>query len=408
MQASAIPAKGTAWTMVLCFIVSALEGYDLQVISSAGPHLQRVMHLTPAQIGIFFSATLVGLAVGAVVGGRLSDRFGRKPALVWSVAALGLFTLLTALATSFEAVLALRILAGVGLGGAMPTLIALIAEISGGRKTTAAVTTIICGQPTGGIVSALVGKTVAEHFGWQSLFLVGGILTLAVVPLLMKSLPETGGKSAHGALGGGPRMNLSKALFGEGRTTGTVLLWLLFILTLALMSILLSWTPLLVMAKGLPRPVGLNAIIAVNLGGIVGGIVISRMIDRFGMRWPMLSLYVLMALGLYLFAQTQGAGPLMALAFVVGFGVLGAQFSLYGIAPQMYPAQGRGGAVGVAVAMGRIGSILGPIVVGGFLAAGSSGNQAVSVMAPIALASGLVLLALTVTARLHATGGTES
>lgn len=393
-------ARGNLATMVLCFLVAVLEGYDLQVISSAGPHLLRTMHLTPDKIGWFFSASLIGLAIGAILGGWVADRIGRKPTLVVSVAALGVFTLATAFATSFEVLLAIRILAGVGLGGAMPTLISLVAEISGGRNTTSAVTTIICGQPLGGIISALVGKTLAEQYGWPSLFLVGGALTVLIVPLLMYGLPET--KPNTPGSGTSARMPAGVALFGEGRANATLLLWAVFILTLALLSILLSWTPLLIMGKGLPRPVGLNAIIAINAGGILGGIAISRAIDRFGVRWPLIALYGIMTVSLYLFAHAQRVDSIMLLAGFAGFAVLGAQFSLYGVAPQLYPLAGRGSGVGVAVAMGRIGSILGPVMIGGMLTAGSSGDQAVLVMAPIALIAGVALFLLTAGGRLAA------
>ena len=392
---------GSLATMLLCFLVTVLEGYDLQIISSAGPHLKREMGLTPDQTGIFFSATLIGLAIGSILGGSIADRIGRKPALIWSVAALGAFTLLTSIATNFETILTLRILAGIGLGGAMPTLIALIAEVSGGRRTTSAVTTIIVGQPTGGIISALVGRTIAETYGWQSLFLVGGMLTVITIPLLMKQLPETKAASAHQLEAAkANRMPTGEALFGQGRAVPTLLLWAIFILTLALLSILLSWTPLLVMGKGFERAIGLNAIIAINAGGIVGGVVISRMIDRFGVRWPMIGLYVLMTVGIYFFAQATAFGPLMGFAFLTGFAVLGAQFTLYGVTPQLYPKIGRGSAVGVAVAMGRIGSILGPIVVGGLLAAGSHEIEVLYRMVPVALVAGVALFVMTMTAKI--------
>lgn len=392
------------FVMALCFLVTVLEGYDLQVISSAAPHLMREMKLGPEQIGIFFSATLVGLAIGAVIGGWLADRIGRKSALVWSVVALGAFTLVTAAADSFGMVLFLRVMAGIGLGGAMPTLIALIAEVSGGRGTTSAVTTIICGQPTGGIISGLVGKYIAEAYGWESLFLFGGALTVLVAPLLLRFLPETKPGAGHGGAGAVQRMGTAEALFGEGRASSTIFLWLTFILTLALLSVLLSWTPILMMGKGYARPVGLNAIIAVNIGGIIGGLVISRLIDRVGIRWPMLALYALMAVGLYFFAHSQDFTVLMLLAGVVGFGVLGAQFSLYGVAPRLYPAAGRGSAVGVAVAMGRIGSILGPLLIGGLLKGGMSEDGAVLLMAPISLAAGICLFVMTARARMVDTG----
>ena len=387
-------------TMVLCFLISVLEGYDLQIISSAGPHLRRTMNLTPDQTGFFFSATLIGLGIGAVLGGWIADRIGRKPALIYSTIALGVFTLATTFAQNFEHVLITRIMAGIGLGGAMPAVIALISEVSGGRNTTSAVTTIICGQPTGGIISALVGKTLAEHYGWQSLFLTGGMITLVLIPLMFILLPETKPAEAVSGTDNSPKMSSTRALFGDGRSAGTILLWVLFILTLANLSVLLSWTPILVMGSGFSRSVGLNAIIAINLGGIAGGVAMSRLIDGFGVRWPMLGLYALMAVSLFLFSGASSFALLMVFAFFVGFAVLGAQFTLYGVSPQLYPIAGRGAGVGVAVAMGRLGSILGPIIMGRVLATGVTEREALVMMAPVALLAGATLFLLTVVSKI--------
>src|SRR5271165_4229049 len=116
---------------------------------------------------------------------------------------------------------------------------------------------------------------------------------------------------------------------------------------------------------------------------------------RIGVRWPMTALYVLMTFSLYLFGRAADIGSLMAVAFIVGFGVLGAQFTLYGVSPRIYPKSGRGVGVGVAVAVGRIGAILGPVAVGSLLAGGSTSTEVLAVLAPVALASGIALFALT-------------
>lgn len=395
MQAGQMGQAGQAgaFAMPLCFLVSVLEGYDLQVISSAGPALQKVMKLSQGQIGFFLSATLIGLAIGAVLGGWLADRIGRKPVVIVSVAALGLFTFATALSSTYEMVVITRILAGIGLGGAMPTLIATMTELSAAEKTTSAVTTMIVGQPLGGIISGLAGRTMVTNFGWQSLFLVGGVLTVLTLPLLVRFLPET---RRPGTTNLSDRMPATQALFGDGRAPATLLLWTAFILTLALLSILLGWTPLLVKSMGYPIPVGINAIIAINVGGIVGGVIASRAIDRLGVRVPMLVLYGLMAVGLFMFSRVDTSTGLMAAAFLVGLGVLGGQFTLYGVAPRVYPLQGRGSGVGFAVAMGRFGSVFAPIIVGLALGQGAQASQSIRAMVPVALVAGLALLALTI------------
>lgn len=380
------------WTLPLCFLIAVLEGYDLQVISSAGPYLQREMRLGPHELGWFFSASLIGLAIGAISGGWLGDRIGRKQVLGWSLVTLGLFTLGSAVAHDYALLMVMRVLAGIGLGGAMPTLIAMVTELSGGVKTTSAVTTMICGQPLGGIISALVGKGLAASYGWEVLFAIGGVATIATIPLVLHALPETRATSVRSST---VRLPTGQALFGDGRARETSLLWVVFILTLALLSILLSWTPLLVIGKGLPREVGLSAIIAINLGGIVGGLIASRAIDHLGVRWPMLALYALMAFAFQRLSGVTATLPLLFAAFLVGVGVLGAQFTLYGIAPRIYPLAGRATGVGLAVAMGRIGSVGGPLVIGSLLGQGASAETAIRVMIPIALAAGLGLFVLT-------------
>ncbi|NKJ44507.1 MFS transporter [Novosphingobium sp. SG720] len=386
-------AERSTWTMPLCFLVTVLEGYDLQIISSAGPVLQNVMNLSQAQIGVFLSATLIGLGIGAVIGGWAADWAGRKPVVIASIVALGLFTFGTALSTSYEMVVLTRILAGVGLGGAMPTLIATMAETSAAARTTSAVTTVIVGQPLGGILSGIVGRTLVVNYGWQSLFTVGGILTVLTIPLLIRYLPETLTKGRHR---NGAKLASWQALFGGGRAGSTVLLWIAFILTLALLSVLLGWTPLLVRGMGYPVRLGIDAIIAINLGGVAGGLCASRMIDRLGVRGPMLVLYALIVVGLIVLSQAKSPSGVMVAAFLVGIGTLGGQFTLYGIAPRLYPRAGRGAGVGTAVALGRFGSVFAPVIVGLALGQGAGAASAIVTMIPVAVIAGLALYGLSI------------
>ena len=387
-SAPAMPnARLTLW---LCFVVAVLEGYDLQVLAIAGPLLREAMQLNPKQMGVAFSASLIGLALGAAYGGTLADRIGRKKVLIVSVVGLGLFTLATALAQSFQTLLILRILAGIAMGGAMPNLIAISAAVSGKGRATSKVTAMICGMPAGGIVAALGGHALAARFGWPGMFVFGGTMTLLIVPVLIWKLAEVRPQQQRE----GGRISVQQSLFGEGRAATTLLLWLVFILTLALFSLFAGWVPTLVVDKGLPASAGFSALMAVNIGGIAGALILASVCDRWNVRNAMLITYGGMAVGLWLFSSSSVAGAIIPLAGLVGFFVLGAQCTLYGVSPQLYPPANYATGVGSAVAAGRIGSILGPIVAGYVMSQGATVNEVVFWMVPVAVMAGIVLLGL--------------
>lgn len=376
-------------TLWLCFAVAVLEGYDLQVLAIAGPLLREVMQLNPKQMGVAFSASLMGLALGAAYGGTLADRIGRKRVLVVSVVGLGLFTLATALARDFQMLLIFRILAGVAMGGAMPNLIAISAAVSGKGHATSKVTAMICGMPAGGVVAALGGHALAARFGWRGLFVLGGVMTLLIVPLLLWKLTEARAQQREGA-----RVSAHQSLFGEGRAATTLLLWMLFILTLAMFSLFAGWAPTLVVDKGLPASAGFSALLAVNIGGIAGALILATLCDRWNVRSAMLITYAGMAISLWLFSSSSVAGAVIPLAGLVGFFILGAQCALYGVSPQLYPPANYATGVGSAVAAGRIGSIIGPIVAGYMMSQGATANHVVVWMVPVAVTAAAVLLGL--------------
>ncbi|MBB6255264.1 MFS transporter [Nitrospirillum iridis] len=386
-------SPGRFWTIfALCFSAAALEGYDLQVVSVAMPRLRPQLGLLPQQVGVALSSGLMGMALGAMAGGILSDRLGRRGVLIISICGLGVATLLTAFVTSYQTLLLARILTGVAIGGAMPTLIAIVAAIAGRHRITTLVTAVMCGLPFGGVLAALAGLATIPSFGWRGLFVFGGVLTLLVAPLLMFGIPGVGdravGDDAHEPAGG-------NTLFGGGRILATPLLWLTFILTLAVFSLLIGWAPALVIDKGLPPTMASGVMLALNLSGIVGALLTGRLCDLIGVRAIMLPTYFGIAAGLALFAFADTPGLMVLAAMVAGFFILGAQFALFGIAPRLYPSARHGTGVGMAAAMGRIGSILGPIYAGWLLSGGMSADKAVLSTIPIAVAAGLALLLMT-------------
>ncbi|MBM0104925.1 3-(3-hydroxy-phenyl)propionate transporter MhpT [Steroidobacter sp. S1-65] len=384
-------------TIVLCFCVAVLEGFDLQIIGVMAPAIRAAIELTPQQMGWIFSASLIGLAFGAAYGGWLADRLGRKPVLIGSVVVLGIFTLAAALARDVNSLLAMRFLAGLGIGGAMPNLIAVVSEVAAKGRVTGTVSLMFCGMPLGGVLVALLARFASGAIGWQGLFVIGGVLPLIVAALLALSLKETA--AARGDRQRQASPGYVHNLFGEGQALRTVLLWVVFALTLLQLSLLLNWLPSLVINRGFAPGDAFITTMVVNVGSIIGSFTIGRACDRFGVRWPMFLVYLAMAVSLSALAIASGRETLWAAALAAGYFVLGSQFVLYGLAPRLYQHQARGAGVGAAVAVGRVGAISGPLLVGLALGAGASSGRVILLLVPLVIAAGAALFWLTYIAK---------
>ena len=177
-------------TIGLCFLVALMEGLDLQAAGIAAGGIAQAFALDKMQMGWIFSAGILGLLPGALVGGMLADRYGRKRILIGSVALFGLFSLATAIAWDFPSLVFARLMTGVGLGAALPNLIALTSEAAGPRFRGTAVSLMYCGVPIGAALAATLGFAGA-NLAWQTVFWVGGVVPLILVPLLMRWLPES-------------------------------------------------------------------------------------------------------------------------------------------------------------------------------------------------------------------------
>jgi MFS transporter, AAHS family, 4-hydroxybenzoate transporter len=385
-------------TVGLCAAVVVLDGFDTQAIAYVAPVLAKSWGLTPSAFGPVFAAGLVGMMVGALALGPVADRRGRKLAVLVSVGLMGLFSLATMFAPSIEALLALRFLTGLGLGGAMPNVIALSAEYTPARWRSTAVGVMFCGFPFGAVLGGLLAAHIIPRYGWESVFLVGGIAPVLLLLVLVPLLPEsvrflvTRGRSdkavARLMAKAVPDANLSahtrfetakKAesgnssavraeLFGPGKTTLTVLLWVAFFMNLLMYYFLINWLPLTLQTAGIDLSNAILFTALLNAGGIVGTIVLARIIDHqasFRILWLVLltAAAAIMTVG---YVSAIGGVPLGIAIFLAGFCVNGAQNNMNALAAGLYSTSVRATGVGFALGFGRIGSILGPVV-GGFL-----------------------------------------
>ncbi|HEY0746556.1 MAG TPA: MFS transporter [Steroidobacteraceae bacterium] len=390
-------------TLVLCVCAALCEGIDLQAAGVAAAGLSAAIHPTTDQLGTFFSASTFGLFFGAIIGGRLGDSFGRKKVLVASVATFGIFSLLTVFATDIQALIWARILTGLGLGGAFPMLLALVAETSSARYRTASISIMYAAAPVGGALVSLVSAMIAASH-WRAIFALAGAAPLLLTPLLLWALPESAAfqqrrraatdtdEARFSAL---PKTGHFAAIFSQGRALRTALLWLSFFLGLLFLYLLLNWLPTLLIGAGLTRPQAARVQVGFNLGGALSAISMGLMLGGRLRNAAIIGSFVALPILLVLLAKLPPQVLLVSITvFLLGCSVLAAQAFLFSMAALSYPTSIRGIGVGAAIAAGRVGSIAGPKLAGYLQSAGHPTGQLLMELLPIVIAGSISALLL--------------
>jgi MFS transporter, AAHS family, 4-hydroxybenzoate transporter len=384
--------------VVLCGLIAVFDGLDLQAIGLAAPAMAADLHIAPRALGPVFSAALAGLAVGAFSLGLAADRVGRKRVLIGSTLCFGAFTLCTAFASSMNELLIIRFCTGLGLGGAMPSFISLGAEYVPRRFRATVVSGLWAGFPIGGVIGGLLASRLIPHWGWPSIFWVGGALPLLLAAVLGFVLPESIGflvsrnaspqRIARLLARVCPRAHPSpdarfvlgeerapgvpvRHLFRAGRGVGTVLLWVSFFIAFMMLVTNSAWSPTLLRAEGIEVAQSAIAMATFNFGSVIGTSLAGWLISRLGVVGvlPLSCIGGAMAIG----SVGYAAHSVLLVTFLEGlFGLfLGcASSGLIVSAALFYPTAIRSTGVGWSMGMGRIGSFVGPLVVGAWVGAG--------------------------------------
>lgn len=381
--------------LLVCAAVLFIDGFDTQAIGYVAPSIGKEWGLERGALGPVFSAGLFGLMLGALIIGPISDRIGRRRVIIASVAAFGVATLATMFARDVTELLVLRFITGIGLGGAMPNAVALTAEVNPHRRRATMVMFMFAGFSLGAAVGGLIAAALIPHFGWSSVFLVGGLAPLLLVPLLLARLPESvrflalsGDNDARiGALlekiapavrfAPGTVFTVAeekleglpvKRLFADGRTPATLAFWVLFFMSLLDLYLLSNWLPTVV--NDLGASVSVAAIIGsmLQVGGFAGVFTLGRFIDRFSYR-ALAVTYLVAALAVGTIGLVGHSTVLLTAAiFASGFCIVGGQIASNALAATFYPTNVRSTGVGWALGIGRLGSIVGPLVGGALIA----------------------------------------
>jgi len=422
------PMGALQWLVfVLCALAALLDGADSQSIGVAGPLIAAQFGMTMGSFTPAFSVGLLGATIGALTFGGLGDRFGRKRMLVLAMLMLSTFTLLTAAAQTFPALLAIRFLGGLGLGGATPCFITLCAEYAPRRRRAMLASVLWAAYPLGASLGGVLNATVIPALGWQAVFYIGGGLPFLVAIVMAIWLPESIGylvtrdaaspramaivrkwdktlvgqvtrlvadADAETVMGVGLR-----TLFTQGRATGTVLLWLIMFMAFGTTTVIVLLSPTLFRSSGLSLStaallVGLN-----NFVGVAGMASAGRLVERFG-ALVLVPAFGLGAATLAIMGSVASSAALSAVCMaLLGVTVLLGASGGIALAATSYPTAIRSTGVGWAMGMGRFGQVCSPLLVGSMLRQGWGAREILGVMSLLPVLAGAFVLLRTLQAR---------
>lgn len=402
------------WSIfLLCFATTLFDGFDTQAIAYTGPAIVAAFGLAPGDLAPILIAGTLGMTIGAMTLGLLGDRAGRRPALLGGVAVFSIASLATAFASSTGQILALRFIAGLGMGGCTPVLLALAAEFGPARHRGAIMTGVLLGLPAGAMLGGLLAARMMPVIGWQGVFIVGGAAPLALLVLLYFKLPESlhylvaRSRDGHRAvrdvlarivtwpLADDARFTVHEAaarasvaaLFREGNARNTVAIWAVYFFNWIAWFMFLSWLPTVLKAAGLPAAQAPLGTVVVNAVFIVCAIGLSFVLPKVGTRRLLIALLVLgIAIAIGLAYAGTSWGLVFTLAGAAGLGIGGQQIALNYLVVGAYPTTLRATATGWAIGMGRVGAIAGSALGGTFLNMGGPGGFYLTLAVPLAAA----------------------
>ena len=389
------PAVGSGWTRALCWTTVTLEGFDIVALSASLPTILDTAHVGIDKAAATFITTisLVGILVGALMVGPISDRLGRKSSLLGSIALFSVLTLVVPWAGDVTTVAARRFFAGIGLGACMPVALTMMSETVRPSQRARGATLAMTGYHTGALLTALVGLVVMPD--WEWLFILGGVVGLLALPVMWVKLPETsevvlarrGGEKAD------DRVPLS-ALLKKPFVVASVATWAASFMGLLLVYGLISWLPTIMKEAGYELSTSLVMLFLLNLGGVAGLVLAGFVGDARGIRPSAILWFVAAAVFLGLLSVRMPTLLLDAAVFVTGIFVFSAQVLVYAWITRSFPSDVRGTALGLASGVGRLGSIVGPAITGALVTAGIAYPWGFYVFSGVAVLAVLAMIAV--------------
>ena len=370
-----------------CFIIT-FDMFDLVIYSSVIPILIEEWSITPVEAGAIGSYGFIGMMIGAILCGILADKFGRKNMLIFSVFLFSLFTFLCSLADGPLFFSIFRFIAGVGIGGVLPNVIALMTDYAPKHMHNMMVSIVMCSFSVGGILAALIGIYFIPLMGWKSVYWLSA-LPIVFIPFMVKYFHDSPAmllvkgridelclalsKVNHKVtitpdmefvMSGNEKETETgssvKGLFVNNRALGTMMIWVAFFMCLLMINGITTWLPNLMFTAGYELGSSLTFVIVFNLGAIVGTLLLGHLADRIGVKRVLIPMFLISAIGMTLLGFKTNMILLYILVAITGACTMGAQNISYAFVSQYYPPLIRSTAVGFASGIGRVGGIIGP------------------------------------------------
>lgn len=405
----------------VCIVLNMTDGFDVLVMAFTAASVSAEWALNGAQVGLLLSAGLLGMAAGSLFIAPWADRFGRRPLILFCLALSGSGMLLSALSQTPVQLALLRGFTGLGIGGILASSNVIASEYANKRWRGLAVSLQSTGYALGATLGGLMSVWLLTHWGWRSVFVFGGVVTLLLVPLVLLLLPESLdfliARRPSGALTrinklatrlGQPALSelpstspaptsgtgrLAQLLSPASRRT-TLLIWLLFFLVMFGFYFVMSWTPKLLVAAGLSAQQGISGGVLLSVGGIFGAALVGGLASRWRLT-RVLSLFMLITAGLLVLftAAASSVSAALGIGLLIGLFANGCVAGLYALSPIVYDASVRATGVGWGIGIGRLGAILSPTVAGLLLDGGWQPLHLYSVFAGVfVIAAGVLLL----------------
>jgi benzoate transport len=402
--------------VAICVALNALDGFDILAITFAAPGITREWAFGPGGLGIVISTGLVGMSIGSLLIAPLADTLGRRPIILWCLILMTLGMLLSATANSIAALVVWRVITGLGIGGMLGSINAMVAEYSNDERRDFCVGLMAIGYPIGGVLGGMAAAWLLAHYDWRAVFIFGGVASVVILAVVWWRLPESiefllfkrppdaltqvnailqrmrrPTVAALPVLARQERVSVWKA-FDQELIARTALVCTAYFLFMMTCYYALGWIPSIIASLGFAPSVGAEVSVWTNLGGIVGGALLGYLARHIGLKTLASGAMIATAVSLAVFGRTQpDLLTLKAVAFVLGFFLFASAVGLYATFVRVFPTHVRATGTGLAIGLGRFGGMLGPAMGGWLMAIGTSRPGVAAIMA---LGSALAAIAI--------------
>lgn len=410
--------------VAICLVINMLDGFDILAIAFTAPGIAREWHLAPQTLGVLFSSGLVGMTLGSLIIAPMADKVGRRKVILMCLVIITAGMLASALTENVIQLSLTRALTGLAIGGILASINTIVAEFSSNRRRDLAISFMHIGYPIGATVGGGISAYLILFFGWRAVFILGGIASAIMIPLVIRYLPESLDylltRRPDDALERVNRLmhrlnqppiaalpqlkqesiqkyNSFNFVFSPALKTSSVLLWTGFFLLMFSTFFVQSWTPKILVDSGLSQEQGVFGGVLLTLGGIFGGLVLGFASDFVSLGKRVVMYMTMTAVAMITYGAIHAGNLFMfIITFIIGFFIFGAMIGLYAIAPRIYPAGVRVTGIGWGIGVGRIGAILGPYIAGILIGNGIAISTCYYFYAAVLALAVLVLLFLKV------------